>query len=210
MFGYEKDELGRWRRGSWQQTYTGQQFYALDPRTDEIHLEDLIIGLSRENRYARQTIRPYYVAEHSVYVSIAAGQLARDMNLDASVVLDIERQGLLHDGSEAWIGDIPRPLKRQRAMKAYRKIEAKWEHCVNERFNIVPTDLSSRLVKEADNRVVLDEIRELMNDPGMWQRTNRYPVLKPLGIKIQGLNSKQAEMMFRDRFNKLWPLKAVA
>lgn len=205
-FPYERDELGRWRRGSWQQTFTGQQFYALDPRVDEIHFQDMAIGLSREHRYARQTIIPYVVAEHSVYVSIQAGVLARQLGYSEEFILNVEREGLLHDGSEAWIGDMPRPLKRQTVMFSYRKAESKWEKCVFERFGIQSSEASKSIVKEIDNRIVLDEVQRLMADPGMWKRANRYPDLQPLDIEINAYKPEDAYRFFCQRFLELWPV----
>ncbi|NLG44812.1 MAG: hypothetical protein GX547_16340 [Phycisphaerae bacterium] len=73
--------------------------FDLDP--DDIHLEDIAIRLARIHRWAASV--PYTVAEHSV----AAAVLVRDAGED----LSIQRWALLHDAAEAWLGDVPAPIK---------------------------------------------------------------------------------------------------
>lgn len=201
----QRDEHGRWRRGSWQQAASGQMYWALDPREDEIHVQDICAGICREGRYANQTRIPYFVGEHSVIVSLACEQIAIQRNWDPGDVLIVAREGLMHDASEAYIGDVPRPIKRQRIMRGYGKVEAKWEKCIYSRFGITPTPESTALVKEVDTRIVLDEIEALMRDPEMWVRMNRYPDVTPLGVEIVGVPWEQAAYEFTGRFKELWP-----
>lgn len=74
---------------------------------DNIYLEDIVLGLSRINRYLgqyRKDLDFYSVAEHSLLVYetlLSQGRPANEL-----------RWGLLHDAAEAYIGDIPSPLKR--------------------------------------------------------------------------------------------------
>lgn len=208
LFNWERDEEGRHRRGMWAQAYTGEMYWPLDPLPEEIHFDDLVIGLSREPRYRGQTREFYSVAEHSFYVSLMAGQLARERNYPEHVAQLAERYGLLHDASEAWIGDVARPLKRQRVMWGYRRLEAKWERAVCERFDVHPTPLVQEIVKEVDNRIVIDEVSALMIDPDMWMRMNRYPGLESLAIDIMAMTQLQALDAFTQRFAELfqdWP-----
>lgn len=85
----------------------GSDVYLLrKPEDIAAHLtQDVIVtGLSNENRYSGQTQKPYSVAEHSVYV----GYIAHCMGEPIEVI----RACIIHDISEAILGDIPSPLKR--------------------------------------------------------------------------------------------------
>lgn len=65
-----------------------------------VNLEQVANALGNINRFGGNTIRPYSVAEHSIRV---ASLVPRSMQL----------QALLHDASEAFMGDIKAPIKCQ-------------------------------------------------------------------------------------------------
>jgi flavin-dependent thymidylate synthase len=88
--------------GDWMQTYSGGRFYPGDPRIEQIELTDIARALSRICRYAGHCEQFYSVAQHSVYVS---GMVPPEHALCA----------LMHDATEAYLVDIPRPLKRMLA-----------------------------------------------------------------------------------------------
>ncbi len=202
-WGWEHDDLGRKRRGTWCQTYSGQKFWPLDPRADEVHLDDLVVGGARECRYGRQTTRFYSVLEHELIVSLAVEKFARERGWDEATVLLAAREGLMHDSSEAIIGDMIRPIKHQPIMRGYRRAEAPIAAAAYERFGIVPTEATSALVKEVDDRIVVDEINSLMRRPEMY--LSRYADVEPLGVTIAALPWEQAAAAWLVRFDELWP-----
>ena len=207
---WQTDSKGRPRKGSWQQSRSGNDYYSLDPMLDDVRLDDMVWGLAGEGRYANQTCETYSVATHSVIVSVYAGMLARERGWSEQDVAMVEREGLLHDAAEAWISDVARPLKRQRAMRGYRSAEAKWEQLVYRKFGVSQTPESLALIKEIDTRIVLDEIEALMIDPDMWVRTNRYPGIRPLDCDIPTLTTPQSRGLFLARFSELFPEYDVA
>ncbi len=169
------------RKGDWMQTFTGRQFWPLDPRPEEIDIIDIAHSLSMMCRYGGHTSRFYSVAEHSVLVSIKA----KPMNA---------LWGLLHDASEAYAVDIPRPLKRY--LSGYAAIENSIMRAVCERFGLDPTPPAE--IKEIDDRIIEDERRALMGVPaGNWGHRN------PLGVAIVGLPPSQAERLFIEQFEAL-------
>jgi hypothetical protein len=111
----------------------------------------------------------------------------------------------VHDLPEAYLGDIPRPIKEQRVMRGYKKIEAKWWRATCERLSLRPTSKSSALVKEVDTRLLIDEIGSLMRDPGMWWRAGRYAGVDGLGASIPELTWQQSADLFARRFGELFP-----
>ena len=136
-------------RGPWIQTFTGGAFYPFDPRPEEIHIVDIAHALSNLCRFAGHTSRFYSVAEHSVYV---AEHCEREHAL----------AGLLHDASEAYLVDIPRPIKH--AIRDYAEIEAAVLAAVGKRFGVDLTPLPDN-VKEADDRMLVTEQRAFMRKP---------------------------------------------
>jgi hypothetical protein len=198
---YETDDQGRLRKGAWIQCYSGQKFWPLDPRSEEIHYDDICVGIAREGRYRNQTVVPYSVAEHSVIVSIYCGKLAHQRGLDW---LLCARQGLLHDASEAYLGDVSRPVKRQPMMSGYREAEEHLQNMIYARFGVHPTKESTDLLHEVDTRICKDEIDRLMPDPKMWPLAGRYAKVLPLGASIACLPWQQAAEAFSQRFAEVF------
>lgn len=70
---------------------------------DSVDIRDIAYLLPRIYRFNGNTVRPISVAEHSITVY----QMVLAATGDYSKALD----ALLHDGTEAYIGDIPSPVK---------------------------------------------------------------------------------------------------
>lgn len=209
---WDRDDHGRLRRGMWMQCYSGQKFFVLDPRPEEVHYDDVCVGIARACRYGNQCREFYPVAVHSVHVSLGAEKLAIERGWSPAAVLRAARYGLLHDATEAYLGDIPRPLKRQREMAGYCRAEKRLSPVIAVRFGLMPTKAefydhmrATILVKEVDNRILLDEIEALMIDPDMWVRAGRYADVEPMGVEIAAMEWQQAADVFSQRFNELFP-----
>lgn len=125
--------------GAWSQTFSGLALDYVNPDQSQISVADVSQALAHINRFCGHTNRPYSVAQHSLLVVallIDAGQN------DARVLL----QGLVHDAPEAYIADIPAPLKRM--LPDYRLVEERvWAACASS-FG-VPVVLCDA-VKDAD------------------------------------------------------------
>lgn len=171
------------RRGDWINTYRGQQFWPLDPRPHEIHIEDIAHALSMQCRFTGHVHRFYSVAEHCVRVS------ERCAPSDAL-------WGLLHDASEAYLIDVARPVKRSRPMRGYRKAEARLMRAVCKRFALWPEEPAS--VKEADHRMLVTEAQALMDLHPQWL----FPA-EPYEQSIIGWMPARAEAEFLCRFKQL-------
>ncbi|MBZ9973541.1 hypothetical protein LB517_28325 [Mesorhizobium sp. BR1-1-12] len=179
------------RRGDFMQTYTARQFWPLDARPDEVHIEDIAHSLSLQCRYAGHCKRFYSVAEHSVLIANWIwwhGSVA-----DALV-------GLLHDATEAYLVDMPRPVKR--SMHEYRLHEAALWKVIAERFGL-PEDMPA-VVHEADNRIIADELVNMA--PMAWHA--KYD--DPLGVELQFWTPDEAEENFLKTFVQLQNMTAPA
>ncbi len=137
------------RKGDWIQTFTGRQYWPLDPSPDDVCIEDIAHALSNLCRFGGHCREFYSVAQHSVIVM---------MNLPP----ELDAIGLLHDASEAYCVDLPRPIKRN--VTGYAAVEEFNAIVIGCRFGLNLVDLPDR-VHEADNRALATEQRDLMASP---------------------------------------------
>lgn len=173
-------------RGDWMQTFTGRQFYPLDPRPEDVCIEDIAHALSLLCRYGGHCTTFYSVAEHSLLVESAMKSNDPRMRLGA----------LLHDAAEAYLVDVPRPLKRH--IPPYGQIELNVEVAISEKFDLY-WPIKQPAIGALDDRILLDERAQIMAPtPHDWGIEG-----KPLGVKIRGYHPQQAESLFLRRFNEL-------
>ena len=136
------------RKGSWMQTYAGLAFWPLDPHESEILIEDIAHSLSLQCRFAGHTKKFYSVAQHSVLVA-------------QTVPVEHAAWGLLHDASEAYLIDFPRPVKNHSKLgEEYKKIEKNLTDCICRRFGL--PEQEPACIKHADLRVLMAEARDLL------------------------------------------------
>ena len=171
------DEFG----GNWITTYTGKKFHYLEPRPEEIDIRDIAHALSLKVRYCGHCLQFYSVGEHSMRV---ADLLPKALQLE----------GLLHDAAEAYMPDVPRPIKYRFGLKEF---EDKIEEVIRVRFGLV----KSPLVKEADNVLLATEARDLMPNMDGWAE---LPL--PLSDKIRPFSSdmRLVEEVFLAKFELYW------
>lgn len=165
---------------TWLLTASGRQFDPIDPQPDMIDLVDIATGLSNECRFAGQCKFFYSVAQHSVLVS-------------QHVPPQHAWEALLHDAAEAYIKDIPAPIKR--LLPDYRALEHKIESAIRARFGLPQTQTPS--IKHADLMLLATERRDLMPDTG-----DAWPMIEgiaPLDKRIRAVHSSQAKSHFMQR-----------
>jgi 5'-deoxynucleotidase YfbR-like HD superfamily hydrolase len=136
---------------------SGKEISVLHPKPEDITLPDIGLGLATEYRFKRRTVFPYTVAQHSWSV---ATLLRQSPAVPDDRKLLLARAGLLHDASEAYIGDIIKPLKT--VLPDYQKIEDAWMRAVFSRFNLPFELLSDDLLKEADYVAYAVEVSALV------------------------------------------------
>lgn len=144
-------------RGPWLWTHSGARFWPLSPRAEDIRLADLAHSLSCINRFGGHSREPYSVAQHSVLVS----ELCHPRDA---------WQGLFHDAAEAYVNDLPSPIKHLAALQGYRDIEAGVNRALSYKYKlcwVLPVS-----VKHADGLVCEAEMRDLL--PG-YLNTIREP-----------------------------------
>lgn len=150
--------------------------WPLDPRPDEIHIESIAHALSMQCRYGGHVRHFYSVAEHCVHIARWCPPEARAW-------------ALLHDASEAYLVDVPRPVKAH--LRGYAEIEGRLMAIIAERFGLAPGE--PMIVREADRRILLTERAALMGPPPLpWAQDG----LEPLPVEIKAWPPATARAMF--------------
>ena len=138
----------------WLQTYTGLHLDLLDPQPEQIHWADIAVGLGREHRYAGQTRAAYTVAQHTLLVVAILREQGHD---------DCLTHGLLHDASEAYLKDIPSPLKV--LLPEYVCLERRLTHAITAKFGVPYAGEWPDPVKRADALALRAEAWVKLNHP---------------------------------------------
>jgi 5'-deoxynucleotidase YfbR-like HD superfamily hydrolase len=126
-------------------TFTGRQVDPFNLQPEDVNIVDIAHSLSQQNRYGGHTIIPFSVARHCLRMEITIEETYNnsDMRLDA----------LMHDASEAYITDIPKPIKDRIPM--IEEIEANVLNVIYQKYGIK----HFLQVQELDKESVLKEIK---------------------------------------------------
>ena len=173
-------------------TGSGRFFDLLRPEEYDYDIEEIAGALSNLCRYTGHVNRFYSVAEHSVLVS----RLLPDK---------LALAGLLHDASEAFVGDVSSPLKR--LLPEYRKIEENIQEAIARHFN-VPYPFPHE-IHEADKRMYWNE-RQTVADNGVRDTLWHQDLRAARKVSAVGMAPHMAKRMFLARFRELTPKVAEA
>ena len=177
------------RIGDWICTYSGVVVYPLDPRTVDINIDDIAHALSMLCRFGGHTAKFYSVAEHSVRGARALQYVGE--------LRHVQRAFLLHDAAEAYLVDVPRPIKA--SLVGYKEIEARLQAVIESTFGISMTEPERALVKHTDEVMCATEIRDLM--PSWMKGWGQLP--QPLLDRIWPMSPEQAEAAFLAEWARL-------
>lgn len=161
-------ELELLRKGDWMQTYTKTKFYPIDPLSKEVDIVDIAHSLSLQCRFAGHCKWHYSVARHSLYVSQFCTH---------------KLEGLLHDASEAYLIDFPRPVKHfSKLGDVYKELEEKVNTAIADKFSLIypwPED-----VLKADEDILWYEHREVMGVDSRMEWYHKGGPIKGVGVHL--------------------------
>lgn len=152
----------------------GEKHFIGKPFTPNI--ETIATALSNINRYTGH-VGQYSVAQHCVLVS---QQLPHELKLS----------GLLHDATEAYIGDVSAPLKRHIA-SAYKPLENFYHRTIDSHFGVTT---EHELVGEVDKRMLITEAQSF----GIW--CDECPNYEPYPIMVKRWSAEHARVEFLEHF----------
>lgn len=144
-------------------TYTGIYINVFEPTPEMICIEDIAHALANQCRFGGHLPRFYSVAQHSGYVC-------------ALVDDDNAFSALMHDASEAYLMDIPRPIKKR--LRDYKEIEDGLMRVIADKFGFEYP--MNTIIKEADEQMLQLEWDCLMLgknsniQPFEWYRAKEF------------------------------------
>ncbi len=154
---------------SWIQTYTGKKFDVRQPRPEDVCWMDIAHSLSQQCRFNGHTKHFYSVAQHCWIMSLNVPQ-------------EFALYALLHDAAEAYIGDMPAPVKQ--LFPEFSVMEDMLLSCIYKAAGIPePSAEALAVVKEYDLRMLMTERQQLLGEPPEpWLLDGMG--IKPLDIQI--------------------------
>lgn len=174
----------------WIETFTGKQFYFLDPKEEDVDITDIAHSLSMQCRYTGHSRNFYSVAEHSVAVADYLNHTYNDKKLALA--------GLLHDASEAYLSDIASPVKQ--FLTGYSDMEERIQDIIAKKYEV---DFSDLRIKQADITMLSTEIWDLLPSRGRDWNWDYYGGRPDKVEPVVGLPPKESFRLFMGWFEML-------
>ncbi len=173
---------------SYVSTFSGNRFYPLVPRIEQVAIEDIAHGLAYQCRFNGQTREFYSVAQHSLIVATL-------------VPPELRLAALLHDAAEAYLGDMVKPLKV--LLPQFSELEDQVTAIIAATFDIDFSDYAP--IKRADLIALATEKRDLM--PYSVERWDYLDHIAPLPEAIVPMGPSAAKTGFLAEFARLQALR---
>ena len=158
--------------GPYIQTVSGRRFNPLEPDPDEIDIGDIARALSNQCRFGGNCRRFYSVANHSCLVADLVAERGGDVGA--------QLWALLHDASEAYLVDLPHPLKHRSELgRLYAEAEDRLQAAICERFGL-PLEPPA-LLKQVDRELLATERRAVSQVAWDWPELEG---IEPLALEI--------------------------
>jgi hypothetical protein len=176
--------------GPYLQTVSGRWVNPFDPDPDQLDAGDIARALANQCRFGGHSRVFYSVAQHSVIVS----RLVEERGGDVEEVF----AALMHDASEAYLGDMPHPLNHRSPLgAAFRETEAPLEQAIRDRFGIKPGVAE---IKHADRALLATERRAFSAETWHWPELEG---VEPLDLELSAWSPEQAADEFAERYAEL-------
>lgn len=177
-------------KDAWLQTYTGGRVSVMNPQPDQINIYDIGVALSKQCRFNGHCSKFYSVAEHCVRGS----WLAEDW-----YGKEVAKEFFLHDATEAYMGDMIRPVKRM--IPQFEQMEQVFWKAISSKFGV--PYIHSEEVHYLDNVMVTWEKRDLLPHAEEWPN---LPDISNLGLARLDphTDTNQIEEIFLTQFTRLF------
>lgn len=176
------------------QTRSGGFFNYDDIESNQFDIEDIAHSLTYQCRWSGHTKFFYPVIQHLI--------LSCNMAWRMKYPYHIQYEALMHDVSEAFVVDLPRPLKR--LCPDYCLINENVEKALGKRFNFPHT--MSPEVREIDDRMLLTEYHQLIDthEKKRFEETNLpHFGLEPYDILLQEEKPEKLKKEFLAKYEVL-------
>lgn len=173
---------------SYIRTHSGGYFYPQDIPSLVPDINDIAHALSINNRYNGHLNVPYSVAQHSVLVMEEALNIFKSTvpTADRNTLKKFALQALLHDATEAYIPDMPSPIKQ--FLPDFKKMEKELQRHIF-RYYEVPEE-EHVIIKQVDRDIRIAEMWSMSD----WDEVDNRG---PLDITITPWDSRVAYLKFK-------------
>jgi 5'-deoxynucleotidase YfbR-like HD superfamily hydrolase len=169
---------------------SGRWVNPFEPDPAQFDAGDIARALGNQCRFGGHSRVFYSVAQHSVIVSRVVEERGGDVE-------DVFA-ALMHDASEAYLGDMPHPIKHRSELgAAFRDAEAGLEEAIRERFKIkaeVPE------IKRVDRALLATERRTFSAESWHWPELDD---VEPLDLELTAWSPDKAVEEFARRYAEL-------
>ena len=156
-------------------TFSGLKINLINPKPEQISIYDIARGLSNNSHFGGHVPEFFSIAQHCDLVC----HLMENENKFSQEELLC---GLLHDASEAYLGDMVKPLKVH--IPKFQKIEDNMQKVILEKFKIDPN--------------IMPKIKKYDKDAQYLEFTCFYRK----GVSFEHLNPTESFEKFMERFHK--------
>lgn len=169
--------------GSTIKTFSGHYFNLANPEPGTVDIRSIAHALSNICRFGGHTPRFYSVAEHCVHAAEVAFEVDDITLRDCAAVL-------LHDASEAYLGDMVKPLKNM--LPEYQAIERAVDRAIKVAF--FTGNGPRRLIKQIDRAMLVAEKQAIWpHDRKQWEAFGKT---KPADVVLKFWKPRKAERKF--------------
>jgi hypothetical protein len=177
--------------GPYIQTVSGRRFNPLDPDPAEVEIGDIARSLSNQCRFGGNARTFYSVSQHSC--------LAADLVAERGGDVVEQLWALLHDASEAYLVDLPHPIKHRSELgRLYAAYEDGLQAAICERFGLPAAP--PPLLKALDRSLLATERRAVASEAWDWPELEG---VVPLDLEIEPWLPERAHDEFLERFHRL-------
>jgi hypothetical protein len=176
--------------GPYLQTVSGRWLNPFEPDPSQFDIADIARALANLCRFGGHCRSFYSVAQHSVIVSELVEQRGGDVE-------DVFA-ALMHDASEAYLGDMPHPIKHRSPLgAAFKLAEEHLESALRERFRI-KADVPE--IKPVDRALLATERRAFSAENWHWPELDG---VEPLELELTAWPPDEAATAFLRRYAEL-------
>jgi hypothetical protein len=184
--------------GPYIQTVSGRRVNPFEPDPGDLDIGDIANALAHQCRFGGHCRRYYSVAQHSCLIAdlvVARG------GSDADALW-----ALLHDASEAYLLDLPHPIKHRSELgRLYAEAERPLQEAILERFGL-PREPPASL-KPLDRALLATERRAVAAEAWHWPELDGF---EPLDLEIDPWPPERARAEFLARYERIAAARAEA
>lgn len=181
-------------------TNSGVKFFPFDVEPEMINIEDISHALSRICRFNGHPDDHYSVSQHSV---LMARDMCEQYDEPSS---ELRLKTLLHDSAEAYISDVPAPIKTA-ISDELPNLEDSILESIFERFGLSTDPFLPKEIKEMDVQILKQEKTDVLKDNAhSWGLEDVEVPAEADLAGIEGWTYEESREEFLRLFEKFFPL----